>query len=604
MQHGTVKHLARIWWDCIGWSGWVTVGDVAPKVGMLLLIVSALVAPTSALVGLIMFWVATHIDDLARVRKRANRLDRGADMPKVLRVSVGVALIAAAAAAPWLAIAGVVACLAFKNRSYLHAVKAELGITEAARKRVWFRRMCEVLEIPSIPQVLEWGPTNDGEQFVLRIVVTPRFGTKEFMDKAGKIRDYAGKDVMRVHITQDPDRGGRIYLRLVTKDLTRQPLSDWPGLDVAPATQKITAGILVGKDAGAQDVRLDVVNDALFVAGQRGTGKSSLLQQIVAGAAMCEDVELYLGDLKDGAEFYAWRDRVTMFADNPDATSAMIDELLKLRASRSRALTKMELRKWRPGCGLPFLLCVIDEVAELEKGEGSPQSKLTRLVRLGRAQGIGVVLATQRPSHDWIDTSLRANCNVAMSFRVKDSNEANVALGAGAVGAGYLPHQLPKPGVFLILGDDEQTPRRCRSYWLSDADVAAIVAKLPARMSDEATELATGVPKEPIEAACIEASEAPDRLSATGGGWGTPLGPPLVAPEPPDLVGNPIRQRVWKELVEHPGWSTRGRVARNAMAAGSTVSKMLREWEDGGWVEKRGQQWRRRVPVNVLENVS
>jgi hypothetical protein len=561
MTSHSVKHLERIWWDCIGWTGWVTVGDVAPKVATAALVASALLAPTSALVGLAVFWVATHIDDLARVKKRARVLQtRG------------------------------------KKGAWLRAIKAEFGVTQLQRKRVWFRRMCEVLEITPVPQVLEWSPTNDGEQFVLRIIVSPRFGTKEFMDRAGRIRDYAGKDVMRVHVTQDPDRGGRIYMRLVKEDLTRQPLSDWPGLQVEPGTPSIVKGILVGRDAGAKDVHLDVVNDAIFVAGQRGTGKSSLLQQIAAGAALCHDVDLYISDLKDGAEFYMWRDRVAMFADNPDDTNTMIDHLLKLRATRSKALANMKLRKWQPGCGLPFVLCIIDELSALLLDDPrKPQKKLTLLVSRGRAQGIGVVVATQHPVAEQISTTLRAQCNIALSFRVRGANEANVALGAGAVGAGYLPHHLPKPGVFLILGDDEQTPRRCRSYWLSDADVATIVDKLPARMSDEATELATGAPKEPIEAACIEAPEAPDRLSATGGGWGTPLGPSLVAPEPPDLVGNPIRQRVWDELVNHPGWITRGRLARLALAAGSTVSKMLREWEDGGWVEKRGQQWRRRV---------
>lgn len=569
MQHGTVKYLTRIWWDCVGWSGWVTVGDVAPKVGMALLVVSAVLAPTSALVGLIVFWVATHIDDLARVKKRARVLQtRG------------------------------------KWAAWPRAIKAEFGVTQTQRKRVWFRRMCEVLEITPIPQVLEWGETNDGEQFVLRIVVSPRFGTKEFMDRAGRIRDYAGKDVMRVHVTQDPDRGGRLYMRLVSKDLTRQPLSDWPGLQVVPGTPSIVDGILVGRDNGAKDVLLDVVNNAFIISGQRNTGKSSLCQEIAAGTALCHDTELYPIDMKDGAEFWMWRDKVAMFADNLADAHILIDTLLALRATRSRALTKMGLRKWQPGCGLPFLLCLVDELAELDMGENSAQAKLTRLIRLGRAQGIGVVVATQRPSFDWIDTSLRANCNVAISFRVRDATEANVALGAGAVGAGYLPHHLPKPGVFLILGDDEQTPRRCRAYYLSDADVATIVAKLPTRTSDEATKPATGATWEPIRVGDIEPSDRPNRLSATGRGWGTPLGPSVVAPVPPDLAGNPIRQRVWNELLEHPGWITRGRLAKLALAAPSSVTKMLRDWEDGNWVEKRGREWRRRIMVNILENVS
>jgi hypothetical protein len=570
MSQGRVKHLSRIWWDCIGWHGWVTVGDVAPKVAMLLLIASALVAPTSALVALVVFGVASHIDDIGRVRRRAHVLQKRG-----------------------------------KRLSWFRAIRAELGVTQLARKRVWFRRMCEVLEIHPAPQVLAWHPTTDGEEFVLRIIVAPRMGTKEFMDRAGRIRDYVGPSVMRVHITQDPDRGGRIYLRLVTKDLTREPLSNWPDLNTAPGEPSIVAGILVGRDAAAKDVRLNVVDDAIFVAGQRGTGKSSLLQQIAAGAALCSDVDLYISDLKDGAEFYMWRDRVAAFADNPDDTNTMIDHLLKLRATRSKALANMKLRKWQPGCGLPFVLCIIDELSALLLDDPrKPQKKLTLLVSRGRAQGIGVVVATQHPVAEQISTTLRAQCNIALSFRVRGANEANVALGAGAVGAGYLPHQLPKPGVFLILGDDEQTPRRCRSYWLSDKDVETIVAKLPARASEEAPELATGATLEPIPASDIEPSPATDRLSATGGGWGTPAGPSLVAPTPPDLDGNPIRQRVWDELVNHPGWITRGRLARLALAAGSTVSKMLREWEDGGWVEKRGQQWRRRVPVNVLENVS
>lgn len=549
MTTATVNRLTRFGQRVTAWDGWLTVIGAYTIVGTLTLAVLAVIWPGAALTGLIVYAVASHIDDIRRVRNRAHRAYRHK------RTKLG---------------------------AWVHAVTVEIGVTPTQRHRVWFRRMCEVLEITPAPQVLHWRETVDGEEYELRIITTATMSSSEFARRAERIRDYAGPRIMRVHVIADPHRGGRVYLRFVTKDMTAEALTDWPALETDPGTTSITDGILVGRDSTGNPVRLDVVNDAIFVAGQRGTGKSGLLQIIVAAAELAADADPIPCDLKDGAEFWMHRDKVTLYADNPTDAERIIDYLLAERPKRSKALTALGKRKWEPGCGLPFLLLVVDEVAELPKGDDSAQSKLTKLVRLGRAQGIGCVLATQRPSADWIDTSLRAQCNVAVSFRVKDAIEAGIALGAGSVGVGYEPHRLPKPGVFLVVGDDEQVPRRCRAYYLSDTDVGAFVAKLPTLVSEAATESATDPLSEPIQAGPIEGPGAADRVSATADAY------------PEEIDGNAHRRRLWAELVAHPGWITRGRLARLAQMSESGVSKILADWEDRGYVERSGQQWKRR----------
>ena len=465
------------------------------------------------------------------------------------------------------------------------AVRPEVALTQLQRERKWFYRMCEQRHIVPAPVVTAAEHTDDGRKLTLRLHADG-MTVDTFRKLEGQVAHWLGKGVIDVRIANHPHHAAMCFLYVVTRDLLSGSLGPWPLLDTPPGTLTITDGVLVGHDAGNNPVRLDVVNDAAFVAGMRGTGKSSFLQQIVAGAALCNDVELALCDMKEGAEFYAWQHVVRHWADNPAAAAALIRHLLTEREERSRRLRDMKLRKWQPGCGMPFVLLVIDEAAELDNGGAeSAQGMLTKLLRLGRAQGIGVIAATQRPSADWIDTSMRAQCNVGVSFRVRDATETSVALGPGAVNAGLLAHRLPKHQ-YLMLGNDAVDGARCRGWWLSDAQVEAIAAKLPRvvrQMSDGTSESDTdrtpdGLHIEPSTGQLSDVSD-PDPLEDPPGRW-KPVDPP------PEIVRNIKMGDLWRAL---PG--TPQQLQERSGYRRSRCHEILSDWVERGYVWQHGGRY-------------
>lgn len=462
-----------------------------------------------------------------------------------------------------------------KSVAAYRAVRPEVSVTPLQRERRKFTRMCEVRNITPIPTVTAADRTDSGRKLTLRLNAAG-MTVDQFRKHSDSIAHYFGKGVIDVRVANHPKHKSMCFLYIDERDLLADSLGPWPNLTTPIGSRSVVDKLLVGVTGGKIDVTLDVRNDAAFIAGQRGTGKSSFLQQIVAGAAQCHDVDLWLGDMKEGAEFYAWADKVARFADSPDAAERMIRDLLTERERRSRALVARKLRKWEPGCGFPFILLVIDEAAELTMGgDDSAQSMLTKIVRLGRAQGIGVILATQRPSADWISTSLRAQCNVGISFRVRDATENSVALGPGAGELGLHAHRLPKHQ-FLMLGNDEQDGVRCRGWFLSDAEVETLAAQLPTRVP--------AVEDGPVRSDTDLTPEDPhiEPLGGDGRQMSDRIEPPAA------IAANPKHLALWDALPAATAAEAGSRAGYSRQHAGM----LLRSWAERGLVVESWDGWR------------
>jgi S-DNA-T family DNA segregation ATPase FtsK/SpoIIIE len=129
------------------------------------------------------------------------------------------------------------------------------------------------------------------------------------------------------------------------------------------------------------------------------------------------------------------------------------------------------------------VLVAIDEIAYFSATVGDKKTqelfsaKLRDLVARGRAVGIMVAAATQRPSSDIIPPSLRGLFAWRFAGRCADDVSSDIVLGHGWTRKGWSANSIDplNPGAGLLIAE-AGTPRRVKVAYLSDADCARIAA--------------------------------------------------------------------------------------------------------------------------------
>jgi S-DNA-T family DNA segregation ATPase FtsK/SpoIIIE len=239
--------------------------------------------------------------------------------------------------------------------------------------------------------------------------------------------------------------------------------------------------IFLGIDEYGAPVYIELVYRNLLAGGEPGGGKSGLLNTIAAHAALSADTRLVLFDGKL-VELGMWAHLSDEFIgpdiDHANATLRRLQTVMNNRYAWLRAHNR---RKIRPADRLQVITVIVDEIAYYSATVGSKQQQdefvalLRDLVARGRACGIPVVAATQRPSFDIIPTSLRDLFGYRAAFRCTTTNSSNIVLGHGWAEQGHSATDIPptNQGACLLIAEGG-TPRRIKVAYLTDADITAI----------------------------------------------------------------------------------------------------------------------------------
>jgi DNA segregation ATPase FtsK/SpoIIIE-like protein len=305
---------------------------------------------------------------------------------------------------------------------------------------------------------------------------------------ARRERLAASLGLRELRVALDPADASRGTVVLVRRDPLAAGSICWPHAEADSLS--LWDPIPVGVDELGDTVSISLPERNVLLGGEPGAGKSAALSLLVATAALDRASRLWLLDGKL-VELSAWAPCAQRLA-GPDVGEAikLLRELQGVMEERYRELLARGQRKITPGDGLPLHVLACDDLAFYLTAEDRKQrsafAELVRdLVARGRAAGVIVCAATQKPAADVVPSALRDLFGFRLALRCNTPQASDTILGQGWASAGYSAATIAPGqwGVGCLLAEDG-LPVRMRGYYLSDAQTAAIAERASALRAD------------------------------------------------------------------------------------------------------------------------
>lgn len=184
---------------------------------------------------------------------------------------------------------------------------------------------------------------------------------------------------------------------------------------------------LLGQTVDGRRMWMDLAqNPHMLIAGTTGSGKSVLLQNIIANLLNYNDVDIFLVDPKR-IEFSEYEKKIKSIhvVYSYDETVELLDGFLELMEDRYN-----RLRAGHCSSDMKPMVLIIDEFADLIMQDKNDvfYSSLCRLAQKCRAAKIHIILATQRPSVNIINGAIKANFPARIACRVASHVDSKVIL--------------------------------------------------------------------------------------------------------------------------------------------------------------------------------
>jgi S-DNA-T family DNA segregation ATPase FtsK/SpoIIIE len=265
-----------------------------------------------------------------------------------------------------------------------------------------------------------------------------------------------------VRVFPDGKHANRLVMRVVETEPLAAPIP-WSG----PAITSVTQLAEIGISEDGRAVRVLLLRRNVLIGGIAGSGKSGVLNVIIAILAACRDVRLWGVDLKGGMELGPWASCFERIATTPEDANELFRDAVAELNERAASMAATGKRTWEPSPDNPALIIITDEHAELpEEAHDCADSAARR----GRAVAVNLIAATQRPTVAAMgrNTAVRSQMDVRICLRVREPRDADLILGQGSLNSGWHAHKLTQPGEFLISSPGHAAPERNRAYLITD----------------------------------------------------------------------------------------------------------------------------------------
>ena len=240
----------------------------------------------------------------------------------------------------------------------------------------------------------------------------------------------------------------------------------------------------LGKDISGSAVWTDLQKmPHALIAGTTGSGKSGSVNAILSSIllhASPNEVRMVLVDPKrvELNHYEKIPHLLTPVVTSPRLAANVLNNLIAemesryqiMELARSRNLGELNRVREREGeAPLPYILCVIDELADLMMvSPAEVEDAIIRLAQKARAVGIHLLLATQRPSTDIITGTIKVNIPSRIAFAVSSQVDSRVILDQG--GAETLLGQ----GDMLFRPAGTSKMQRIQGAFITEAEIAKI----------------------------------------------------------------------------------------------------------------------------------
>ena len=260
--------------------------------------------------------------------------------------------------------------------------------------------------------------------------------------------------------------------------------------------------MFLGKDASGEPMIEDLTKmPHMLVAGTTGSGKSVCINSIIAGwmyTKRPDELKLILVDPK--------MVELSQFSDIPHLACPVVTEMGRAAAILEWAVSKMEeryklfkqlgvkdllgfneltedeiynimdpqtdLEKAKIPTKLPYIVFIIDELADLMMSAKEVEQSIVRIAQKARAVGIHLILATQRPEAKVVTGLIKSNMPCRVAFKVSSGMDSRIVL--DAKGAELLLGN----GDMMYIAPSSTQVARSQGSFVSPKEIRAIVKHL------------------------------------------------------------------------------------------------------------------------------